>query len=82
MSNIKVTRVLSKILERTWPEVCFSGSVLLETFDIEVVSYDGNWSKHLLPTIKSRKFTNNHQQMPGISKIQGGCLGRGFLDII
>jgi tRNA U34 5-methylaminomethyl-2-thiouridine-forming methyltransferase MnmC len=22
--------------------VCFSGSVLLETFDIEVVSYDGN----------------------------------------
>jgi len=23
-------------------KVCFSGSVLLETFDIEVVSYDGN----------------------------------------
>ena len=26
----------------TTSEVCFSGSVLLETFDIEVVSYDGN----------------------------------------
>ena len=24
------------------PQVCFSGSVLLETFDIEVVSYDGH----------------------------------------
>ena len=23
-------------------QVCFSGSVLLESFDIEVVSYDGN----------------------------------------
>ena len=23
-------------------EVCFSGSVLMETFDIEVVSFDGN----------------------------------------
>ena len=26
-------------------KVCFSGSILLETFDIEVVSYDGHWSK-------------------------------------
>ena len=25
-------------------QVCFSGSILLETFDIEVVSYDGNLS--------------------------------------
>lgn len=23
-------------------QVCFSGSILLETFDIEVVSYDGH----------------------------------------
>ena len=31
-----------RFVEACGTEVCFSGSVLLETFDIEVVSYDGN----------------------------------------
>ena len=43
--EIQVTLPTSAHLMQNSPKtkVCFSGSILLETFDIEVVSYDGNW---------------------------------------
>ena len=44
-------------------QVCFSGSVLLETFDIEVVSYDGNWLM-LQPWIDEAKSAQKRHERP------------------